>query len=210
MTTHELIEKFSKTPTQHKAIGLALVSVFFGVLFYFVFYSDVDEQSKRLDREIRQLQQDKVSYEEKRVKYDRFRAEVNTLLEEQKELIKVLPVDAEIPAFLQSVHAQGELSGLNILTFEPMPEIMKNFYAQIPVKMVISGTYHQINKFFYSVGQLKRIVNIQDLTLGNPVPTEHGVYLKAEFVASTFRFVAPVQPPPPPPGAPPPPRAPHG
>jgi type IV pilus assembly protein PilO len=167
MALAEQIERFSKAPLKYKALGLVLVSAFIGAVFYFVFYSDGQDQLTRLDREVKGLQEEVASYEEKKKKYMAFRAEVNKLLEEQKELIKVLPTEAEIPTFLQSLH------------------------AQIPVRMAITGTFHQITKFFHSVGQLKRIVNINDLNLGTPAVTEHGVMLRANFVASTFRFIAP-------------------
>ncbi len=207
INTTDLLERFTRTPTKQKVAVLVLITLFFGVIFYFMFYSELITKSESLDRQTNALKQEKASYEEKKRQYNSFRAEVMKLLEEQKELIKVLPTDAEIPTFLQAVHAQGELSGLNILTFEQLPEQPRNFYAVIPVRMAISGSYHQILKFFYSVGQLKRIVNISNLSLGSPVATEQGVVLQASFLASTFRFL---QPPPqqaPAPGAPPPPKS---
>lgn len=185
------IEKFSKLPFKHKLIGLAGVTILFVAVFYFMFYSDIDNELRRLDSEIGTLQRQVAAYEEKKQKYMAFRAEVNKLLEEQKELVKVLPTQAEIPSFLQSLHAQAELTGLNILTFQPGRERRKRFYAQIPVKMAISGTYHQIKRFFYTVGQLKRIVNIGGLQLANPKVRPRGVVLRASFVASTFRFLEP-------------------
>lgn len=185
------IEQFSRLPLKHKLIGLAGVTLLFGVVFYLIFYSDIDTELQSLDREISRLEREVASYEEKKQRYMAFRAEVNNLLEEQKELVKVLPTQAEIPSFLQSLHAQAELIGLTILQFKPSQERRKKFYAQIPVMMSISGTYHQIKRFFYAVGQLKRIVNIGNLNLGKPVPKEHGVVLKASFVASTFRFLEP-------------------
>jgi type IV pilus assembly protein PilO len=203
LNTADLIERFSRTPTKQKVAVLILITLFFGVIFYFMFYSELITKADALDRQTNALRQEKASYEEKKRQYNSFRAEVMKLLEEQKELIKVLPTDSEIPTFLQAIHAQGELSGLNILTFEQLPEQQKNFYAVIPVRMAISGSYHQILKFFYSIGQLKRIVNISNLSLGAPTGTEQGVVLQANFLASTFRFL---QPPPqaPAPGAPPP------
>jgi type IV pilus assembly protein PilO len=207
MTTSDLIERLGRASNRQKLAGVALITVIFGAVFYFVFYSEAAETAGRLDRKIATAQADKLSYEEKRRRYNSFRAEVNKLLEEQKELLKVLPTDAEIPTFLQSIHAQGELSGLNILTFEQKPEQPQQFYATIPVKMEINGSYFQINKFFYSIGQLKRIVNIRDVKLTAATPTEAGVMLKAEFVASTFRFIKPAARPPaggaPPAGQPP-------
>ena len=191
MALADQIEKISKAPAKHKALGLLVASAFLGGIFYFMFYAEGAEQLAQLDRKVQQLEAEVASFEEKKQKYMAFRAEVNKLLEEQKELVKVLPTDAEMPMFLQSLHAQGELAGLNILTFQPNAEQRKNFYAVIPVLMSISGSYHQINKFFYSVGQLKRIVNIQDVTLAAPKEGAAGVVLKAQFVASTFRFISP-------------------
>jgi type IV pilus assembly protein PilO len=191
MTAADVVERFTRVPTKQKVAGLVLLCAFFAVAFYLVFYSDMSDQAESLSRQITQLRQEKASYEEKQRSYNRFRAEVTKLLEEQKELIKVLPTDAEIPTFLQAIHAQGELSGLNILTFEQLPEQPRSFYATIPVRMAISGTYFQINKFFYAVGQLKRIVNIQNVTFRAPTVTEQGVMLRADFVASTFRFLTP-------------------
>jgi type IV pilus assembly protein PilO len=191
MALSDQIERFSKAPLKHKAIGLAGFTVFFGALFYFLFYSEMDDKEKSLNTQLTIAKQEEASYLEKERKYLSFRSEVNRLLEEKKELVKVLPTEAEIPSFLQALHAQGELSGLNILTFEPGGEQPQQFYATIPVKMAITGTFHQINKFFYSVGKLKRIVNIKDLSLGKPTETETGMQLQAMFLASTFRFITP-------------------
>ncbi len=202
----ELIEKFSKLPTQHKILGFVFFSLFAGVLFYFVFYSDLVEQQSLLEKKIGDLKTQKKEYEEKKRRYLAFRGEVSNLLEKQKELTKVLPTKSEIHSLLQSIHAQGELAGLNILTFAQQPEQRLQYYAKIPVRLVITGTFHQINKFFYSVGKLKRIVNIQDLSLkrvqGNGVKPK----LKATFLASTFRFLATKPPPPPAKKAAPPPK----
>jgi type IV pilus assembly protein PilO len=195
MALAEQIEKFSKAPLKHKAIGLVVASIIVGAIFYFLFYSELADRETGLNAQIANLQQEVATYEEKKQKYMAFRAEVNKLLEEQKELIKVLPTQAEMPNFLSSLHAQGELTGLNILTFQPGPEEPQAFYSKIPVAMAISGTYHQISKFFYSVGSLKRIVNITDLTLGEALAVEadQSILLKASFTASTFRFISPAE-----------------
>ena len=193
----ELIEKFSKLPTQHKILGFVFFSLFAGVLFYFVFYSDLVEEQSKMEKKISELQSAKKEYEEKKRRYLAFRGEVSKLLEKQKELTKVLPTKSEIHSLLQSIHAQGELSGLNILTFAQQPEQKLQYYAKIPVKLVITGTFHQISKFFYSVGKLKRIVNIQDLSLKRQRDNGAKPKLKASFLASTFRFLAAKPPPPP-------------
>jgi len=66
-------------------------------------------------------------------------------------------------------------------------------YVKIPIRMSLVGTYHQINHFFKNVGELKRIVNIEDLNLAPATDTiatslTAPVLLKANFVATTFQF----------------------
>ncbi len=194
MTFSELLEKFSKAPSKYKAAGLLGVVIFIGVMFYILFYQSISEEIDGLDGQIKNVQLEITKYEEQKQKYMAFRAEVNKLLEEQKDLLKVLPAEKKIYDFLQDLHAQGELIGLTILNLEQGQEVPENFYAKIPVKMEVSGTYLQIAKYFYSIGKLKRIVNIQDLKLTSPKFTDSGVVLKASFLASTFRFLAPQQP----------------
>lgn len=206
MGISDLVEKYAQSPTKNKVAIIALVTVFFGAIFYFVLYSDLADQADRTAREIKDLTAQKADYEDKKQKYMAFRAEVNKLLEEQKELLKVLPTDAKISTFLQSIHAQAELAGLNILSYEQHTEVRKEFYAEIPVTLAVSGQYHKVTKFFHAMEKdLKRIVNIQDLKLGEGTLTEQGVVLKANFKAFTYRFLGEEAPPPAPPGAAPPP-----
>ena len=190
MAIAEQLEKFSKTPPQIKAAVVGGLSVLIWALFLFMFYFELSDKVEGLEKQIARLQEEKANYEDKKQKYMAFRAEVTKLLEEQKELVKVLPSQAEIPAFLQSIHAQAELAGLNIKSFQQRREQRKGFYAKIPVAMTITGAYHQINKFFYAIGNMKRIVNISDLKLGGAVQSPNGVVLKASFTASTFRFLS--------------------
>lgn len=193
MALSDLGERFAKTPMRHKYLGLVGVLLLFGAVFYFMFYSDLSDKLVKLERKRKALESERSSYEEKKQKYMAFRADVKKLLREKKELLKVLPTTAEIPSFLQSLHAQAELAGLNILMFSKTKEIRRGFYAEIPVQMSIVGSYHQITKFFYSVGNLKRIVTARDLLLSKLASTaknkDKGVMLSAKFVASTFRFV---------------------
>lgn len=186
---NEVLQQFDRLQLKLKLALLGVVVAAVAAAFYFLLYADLVDQTTALQAQVAQLQGEKASYEDKKQRYIAFRAEVKGLLQEKKELVKVLPTEAEIPSFLQALHSQAELAGLNIMTFDKQNEIARDFYAEIPVRMLITGSYHQINKFFYSVGQLKRIVNIQDVGLGDVVETAQGMLLKARFVSSTYRFL---------------------
>lgn len=83
----------------------------------------------------------------------------------------------------------GVKAGLDITSVEPGAESKEQFYAKIPIKMKVSGNYHEIAVFFDSVGKLKRIVNVNDIKFGNPTKRAEKMVLAAEFQATTFRFL---------------------
>ena len=143
-----------------------------------------------------ELQDELSGYQRRRGEYLGYRTELKALLNEQRELLRALPKRAEIPTFLANVHEQAELAGLEVLSVDIGQEVAQDLYIKIPVKMEVRGTYHQIARFFRNVGELPRIVNVENLSLGLDKDKVVGVdvqgatppKLRARFVAATFRF----------------------
>lgn len=159
--------------------------------YYYFFYGDMLDEQVQLEKDRDRLETEKKEYEKRKQEYLAFRNEVNSLLEEQKELLRVLPKRDDIEQFIENVQAQIELSGLSKVESVREAAQPVEMYVKIPIKMSLTGTYHQINHFFKQVGELKRIVNIEDLsldplTLG--VSPEQQNPLKANFTATTFMF----------------------
>jgi type IV pilus assembly protein PilO len=159
--------------------------------YYYFFYSDMQDEQAQLEKDKTRLEKEKHEYEKRKQEYLAFRNEVNALLEEQKELLRVLPKADDIEQFIENVQQQIELSGLQKVESVREPAQPVEMYVKIPIKMSLSGSYHQINRFFKQIGELKRIVNIEDLSLD---PMTLGVSpdqpnpLKANFTATTFMF----------------------
>ena len=178
-------------PAQKLGIIVGLVVFLCGGYWYF-FYDDMQQEQAQLQTQQRRLEREKHDYERRKQEYLAFRNEVSALLEEQKELLRVLPKKDDIEQFIESVQAQIELAGLTKVTSVREAAQPVEMYVKIPIKMSLTGTYHQINHFFKQVGDLKRIVNIEDLSL-EPVslatPMDQPNLLKANFVATTFQFV---------------------
>jgi type IV pilus assembly protein PilO len=168
-----------------------LVVVMTGGYWYF-FYSDMQDEQAHLESDRARLETEKHEYERRKQEYLAFRNEVNSLLEEQKELLRVLPKADDIEQFIENVQAQIELSGLSKVESVREAAQPVEMYVKIPIKMSLTGTYHQINRFFRQVGELKRIVNIEDLALDPvsiaPSTPEQQNLLKANFTATTFMF----------------------
>ena len=176
-------------------IGIAVGAIFLLVGgYYYFFYGDMLERQAQLTRDEARLEKEKKDYEKRKQEYLAFRNEVSALLEEQKELLRVLPKKDDIEQFIESVQAQIELAGLSKVASVREAAMPVEMYVKIPIKMSLTGSYHQINHFFKQVGDLKRIVNIEDLSLepvsaGASMALDQTNLLKANFVATTFQFV---------------------
>jgi len=180
-----------KTPAKIGVTAAAILVV--GGLFYQLLYSDVSDDIKKAKAQESELRDEKASYARRKGEYLSYRTELTQLQDEQRELLKALPKKAEIPSFISNIQEQAELAGLEVLVIDIAPEIAQELYVKIPVRMEIRGTYHQIAKFFKNTSELRRIVNVENLTLtperGLAGEQQNGpTRLRAKFVAATFRF----------------------
>ncbi len=190
-------ERFAAAPLSAKlgVLAGALVLLFGG--YYYFFYSDMQDEREQLLHKAEQLKKEKADYEHRKQEYLAYRNEVNQLLEEQKELLQVLPKRDDIEQFIESVQSQIELSGLSKVSSVREAAQPVEMYLKIPIRMSLLGTYHQINRFFKNVGDLKRIVNIEDLSLSPATDlsslagreSSGSTVLQANFTATTFQFV---------------------
>ncbi len=81
---------------------------------------------------------------------------------------RVLPEQAEMAAFLEEINRSAELCGIRLRNVEPQAEEPGEFYTSIPVQLELTGTHHQIARFFHSVSRLDRAVSMEDITLQHP------------------------------------------
>jgi type IV pilus assembly protein PilO len=105
---------------------------------------------------------------------------------EFKVVMKKLPEKKEIPGLLSSISQSGRDAGLEFLLFQPEPEQNKDFYAEIPVSIRVSGNYHNVALFFDKVARLSRIVNIDNIKMDSSKGKRN---LITSCKAVTYRFV---------------------
>ncbi|MFM7144097.1 MAG: type 4a pilus biogenesis protein PilO [Alphaproteobacteria bacterium] len=101
-----------------------------------------------------------------------------------------LPDQKEIPDLLSSISNLARDSGLDILAFRQKPETYQDFYAEVPVDMVVRGTFPQLTGFVDDVGRLDRIVNVSDITIKEPKVQDELIVLQASLQITTFRFLS--------------------
>jgi len=186
------LDKIFKLPLAQKVIILIAVNIILLGLFYYMFYESKLEESSTLQEELTKLQAKHA--EQKKVIADlpKWRKENEELKVKFKELLKLLPNTKEIPTLLTNISNLAQDCGLEILLFQPQNEVVKGFYADIPVDMQVLGDYHNIGHFFDKVSKLKRIVNISDLTIstGKKKRTDSDKpKLNSKFKVITFKFI---------------------
>ncbi len=173
-------------PAVRVLVGLLMV-VTVGVAYYVVFYSDLAGSISGAQAREGQLRTQLSDVRKAEFAYQKDLTELTERQQRQRELNKVLPNTSEYPAFLSAVQNVANVSGVALTAWSPNPEVSEKFYARIPMRIELSGRFHQIAKFFYGVGQLDRIINIENISLTNPHVVGEDLVMKAEGLATAFR-----------------------
>ena len=190
------IEKIAGlTPVQRILICVVTVGFLAGVFGYFFYYP----QYNRLDKmtgQLKQLEQQLATAKIAAAQIVRFRQEMKDAEEDFRISRNALPDKEEIPLLLTGISQFGHDAGLDFILFEPKPEIVRDFYAEIPVSVTVSGNYHNVGVFFDKVSNLHRIVNIKDIKMVPPVkdlktasPANDATRLVTSCTAVTYKFV---------------------
>jgi len=80
---------------------------------------------------------------------------------------------------------------VNLTSYSPVEEEAQDFFAKVPMKLALSGKFHQVLKFFNGVGQLDRIINIEDIQIKTPKTTGDEIEVQVECLATAFRAKRP-------------------
>jgi len=100
---------------------------------------------------------------------------------------KTLPEKGDIPSLLTSISQAGRDVGLEFLLFQPNKEVSKGFYAEIPVSIQVTGSYHSLALFFDRVAALSRIVNIENIKMATAKKGSSDLNLSCKAI--TYRFI---------------------
>lgn len=182
-----LSDQLAKLPVVARVgVGVAVLALT-GVAYYVVFYGDIASAIEAAQSREHQLTNDLGEARKAEFAYQKDLAELNDRQQRQRELNKVLPVTSEYPAFLSAIQNVANVSGVDLIGWNPSPEVPEQFYVRVPMKLELSGRYHQIAKFFYGVSQLDRIINLENVNLGKPEIHGEDVIVHVDVLATAFR-----------------------
>lgn len=170
-----------------------LFAVLIGVLYFVVFYSDVDTDITNAKNTEKALNQQLAAAEKSREEYQKDADEKTRREQQAREQKKILPDDPEMPAFLATIQDVATVSGVNLTSWSPTEEIPEEFYAKVPMRLTLSGKFHQVVKFFNGVGQQDRIINVEDIQIrkASPVGGADAEDVEVTCRATAFRSTRP-------------------
>jgi type IV pilus assembly protein PilO len=195
----KLIERIAKAPLGLRVGVVAAVAVVVTALNYFVIglptfgrsISDYEQRIARVDREQKKLNDDLIDKTSIANNLNQFRREKELLEQRLAEALSELPEEKKVDELLQLFQDRATKAGLEISTIEPQAPVTEGFYARLPIPMTVTGNFHEIATFFDSLGRLRRIVNVNNITLDTPKDVGGKVILNGKFLVTAFMFVEP-------------------
>jgi type IV pilus assembly protein PilO len=163
--------------------------MFLLVIGYFYVYLPGDDKVTKLAEEITGVRGDRDRKKALSANLPKLQKELQEWDAKLKAAVAQLPDRKEIPDLLSSLSTKAREAGLEILLFRPRAENFQEFYAEIPVDIVVRGGFFNAVTFFDEVGKLNRLVNIDNIDLKNPKVGGDQVALEISTLATTYRFL---------------------
>jgi type IV pilus assembly protein PilO len=180
---------FGQLPIGGKIFLLVLLLALLTSGYYLGVHMSLEEATDAALKKHNSLEQQLSEAHERQKEYLKLREEVSAREALDRQNLRILPVSAEIPAFLDDLNRLAELSGLRMDQVQPNPEAAEKFFVKVPVSLAIRGKYHELAKFFYNISRLERAINMEDIRVAvvEKVATGAEVSLTVSVRATTFR-----------------------
>lgn len=159
-----------------------------GILAGAWYYVDTDDQLISLEavkKKEFQLRSELETKQKRAASLAEYKQQLAEMRESLGAMLRQLPNKAEVAALLIDVSQTGLAAGLEFELFQPLGEAPKDFYAELPIKLRVVGTYHQFGEFISGLASLPRIVTIHDVKIEGQNPKA----LRLEATVKTYRYL---------------------
>ena len=172
------------------AVGICFVLVAAGLIYYFVWSDRMPELQQREDQE----QALRNEYHTKHAKAANLALYKQQLADIEKSfgaLLRQLPSKTEVPNLLVDISQTGLAAALEEKLFQPGQEVKKDFYAELPIHIQLTGSYHEFGAFVSGIAALPRIVTLHDIQI-TPISKDKNTsfdQLQLDLTAKTYRYL---------------------
>src|SRR4030043_2006833 len=186
------IDSILKLSTPKKVIIFVGILCVITGLYFYSFFTPVQNELKGLRSELNKLVRE--LNESKTITRDlqRFKAQVEKLNTELTSALTQLPNEKEIPEILKSISRLGKESNLEFTLFKPKPEEPQQFYARVPIDLLVVGSFHNTGLFVEKIGKLPRIINVVDFNMTRAKEVkgrETDIVIRTSCLITTYRFM---------------------
>ena len=182
------IKKIGMAPMPVKVALIVIVCIAVAVAGYFIDTTKQLDELTKVEQEEQVLKQTFTTKHQKAVNLDAYKQQLDEMRSSFGALLRQLPNSTEIETLLTDISQTGISSGLEIDFFKPEGLRPKEFYAEYPIKLKVTGRYHEFASFVSGVAALPRIVTLQNLAI-SPASKDGGVKLSMDITAVTYQYL---------------------
>ena len=174
-------------PGALKAIVCVLVFIVLLLLGYQFHLKDLQVSLERVESQEVTLRKEYQEKSYRAANLEAYKEQLAEIEERFSGLLKQLPKDSEVPGLLEDITQMGLNSGLEFESITLQPELAQQFYVELPINIVVRGSYHDLATFVSSVAGLHRIVTLNDFVI-EPISVDSPDLLTMNIVAKTYRY----------------------
>jgi type IV pilus assembly protein PilO len=190
------MDSILKLPTPKKVLILVGILCAIAGSYAYLFFIPAQDELKVTKGELSKLESELSTNKAIASELPKFKEQVAKLNEEFKNAVTQLPNEKEIPDILKTISSLGKESGLEFTLFKPKSEEPQQFYAKVPIDLVVLGNYHNVGIFFDKVSKLPRIINVIDFSMARAKDIKDAkgrgdpdLLLKTSCMINTYRFI---------------------
>ena len=165
-----------------------LIAIIILGLFYFVYYKPKSEELNNIKDERIKVEAEVAHLKVKKEELDKIEAELEQMKITLSKLEAIIPQKEEISNILKQMQELAYDTRLNITKFIQNPEIIKEFYAEQPISVAVTGEYHNLAIFFDRLNTFKRLFNIEDFTIRALRTQTEASTISAEWNVKTYIY----------------------
>jgi len=159
------------------------------LLIYFFVWNDVRPELQQKEDQEQSLRQEFQQKHARAVNLVVYKQQLKDLQRSFGALLRQLPGKTEVPNLLVDISQTALSAGLQQKLFQPEPEQAQDFYAELPIRMELTGSYHQFGEFVSGIAALPRIVTLHDIDI-KPTGGSSGFDdLTLTLTAKTYRYL---------------------
>lgn len=175
-------------PVRVGAIALFFVVLSMLLLYLLVWNAKKDELAGLESAEVR-LREEFRTKQAKAVNLDLYKQQLSDIERSFGTMLRQLPSSREVPNLLIDISQVGLAAGLQQTLFQPQPEQNRDFYAELPVRIRLVGSYHQMGEFVSGIAALPRIVTLHDVSIKAAERSTGADQLQLDVTARTYRYL---------------------